>query len=47
MRRFVTAKSWVHFDVFAWTPRAKPGRPEGGECQAARALYALLAERYG
>jgi leucyl aminopeptidase len=47
MRRFVTAKSWVHFDVFAWNARAKPGRPEGGECQAARALYALLAERYG
>ena len=47
MRRFVTAKSWVHFDVFAWTPAAKPGRPEGGECQAARACYALLAERYG
>ena len=47
MRRFVTAKSWVHFDVFAWTPAAKPGRAEGGECQAARALYALLAERYG
>ena len=46
MRRFVTAKSWVHFDVFAWTPAAKPGRAEGGECQAARALYALLAERY-
>jgi leucyl aminopeptidase len=47
MRRFVTAKSWVHFDLFAWTPTAKPGRPEGGECQAARACYALLAERYG
>jgi leucyl aminopeptidase len=47
MRRFVTAKSWLHVDLFAWTPRAKPGRPEGGECQAARALYALLAERYG
>jgi leucyl aminopeptidase len=47
MRRFVTAKSWVHFDVFAWTSTAKPGRPEGGECQAARALYALLAARYG
>ena len=26
---------------------AKPGRPEGGELQAARALYALLADRYG
>ncbi len=47
MRRFVTVKSWLHFDVFAWTPAAKPGRPEGGECQAARALYALLASRYG
>jgi leucyl aminopeptidase len=47
MRRFVTAPSWVHFDIFAWTPSAKPGRPEGGELQAARALYALLADRYG
>jgi leucyl aminopeptidase len=46
MRRFVTAKSWLHFDLFAWTPSAKPGRPEGGECQTARALYALLAARY-
>jgi leucyl aminopeptidase len=48
MRRFVTAaKSWLHVDVFAWTAKAKPGRPEGGECHAARALYALLAGRYG
>jgi leucyl aminopeptidase len=47
MRRFVTAASWVHFDVFAWTPTARPGRPEGGEVQAARALNALLAARYG
>ncbi len=31
---------------FAVTPSAKPGRPEGGECQAARALYAYLAERF-
>jgi leucyl aminopeptidase len=47
MRRFVAAQSWVHFDLFAWSPSAKPGRPEGGECQVARALYALLAARYG
>jgi leucyl aminopeptidase len=47
MRRFVTAKSWLHFDLFAWSPSAKPGRPEGGDCQVARALYALLAARYG
>jgi leucyl aminopeptidase len=48
LKRFVSAsKSWLHFDIYAWTPTAKPGRPEGGECQAARALYALLAARYG
>jgi leucyl aminopeptidase len=48
LRRFVeAAKRWLHIDVYAWTPAAKPGRPEGGECQAARALYALLAARYG
>jgi len=46
LRRFVTAKSWVHLDIFAWTPTAKPGRPEGAECQTARALYALLCARY-
>ena len=48
MRRFVdTAQSWLHIDIFAWTPSAKAARPEGGECQAARAVYALLCERYG
>ena len=47
MRRFVTAKSWLHVDLFAWTAAAKPGRPEGGELQAARALYAMVAARYG
>jgi leucyl aminopeptidase len=48
LKRFVeAAASWLHLDIYAWTPAAKPGRPEGGECQAARALYALLAERYG
>jgi leucyl aminopeptidase len=48
LKKFVEqAKAWVHVDVFAWTPSAGPGRPEGGECQAARAIYALLVERYG
>jgi leucyl aminopeptidase len=48
LNRFVTAaKAWAHFDIFAWTPSAKPARPDGGECQVARALYALLKERYG
>jgi leucyl aminopeptidase len=48
LRRFATrAKAHVHFDIYAWTPKAKPGRPEGGEVQGARLIYALLKERYG
>jgi leucyl aminopeptidase len=47
LQRFVEhASSWLHFDIYAWTPSAKPARPEGGECQAARAVYKLLGERY-
>ena len=43
LQRFVEdAKSWLHVDIYGWTPTAKPGRPEGGECQAARAIYKLL-----
>jgi leucyl aminopeptidase len=48
LQRFVEhAKSWLHVDIYGWTPQAKPARPEGGECQAARAIYKLLGERYG
>jgi leucyl aminopeptidase len=48
LNRFVeAARSWLHADIYAWNPTTKPARPEGGECQGARALYALLCERYG
>jgi leucyl aminopeptidase len=48
LRRFVSAaKSYVHFDIFAWNNAAKPARPEGGEVQAARLMYSLLKDRYG
>jgi leucyl aminopeptidase len=48
LQRFVTeATSWLHVDIYGWTPSAKPARPEGGECQAARTIYKLLSERYG
>jgi leucyl aminopeptidase len=47
LNRFVVrTRSWVHFDIFAWSRRARPGRPEGGDVQALRATYALIAERY-
>ena len=48
LNRFVgKTKSWVHLDIPAWIDRAKPGRPIGGEANGARAIYALLKERYG
>jgi leucyl aminopeptidase len=48
LRRFVTqANAWLHCDIYAWNQTTRPGRPEGAECQAARALYALLVSRYG
>jgi leucyl aminopeptidase len=48
LRRFVTAaKTWLHCDIYAWNQATKPGRPEGAECQAARALYHLITARYG
>ncbi|WP_230530323.1 leucyl aminopeptidase family protein [Microvirga roseola] len=48
LRRFVSqAKAHVHFDIFAWNGSTKPARPEGGEVQAARLMYALLKDRYG
>ncbi|HXS05161.1 MAG TPA: leucyl aminopeptidase family protein [Rhizomicrobium sp.] len=48
LNRFVEkTKSWVHLDIPAWVDRPKPGRRIGGEANGARALYALLKERYG
>lgn len=47
LQRFVTkAKAWAHFDIYGWTPSAKPGRPEGGEPQAARLVASLVEERF-
>ena len=38
---------WLHCDLFAWTPTARPHAPVGGEAQAIRALLAVLEQRYG
>jgi len=47
LRRFVDQTAWAHFDLYGWTPTARPGRPKGGEAQAARACLALLEARFG
>jgi len=47
LNRFVEkTRSYAHFDIYAWNPSAKPGRPEGGECQGARLTYALAKQFY-
>ena len=48
LKSFVTETAgWAHIDTYAWNDKARPGRPAGGEALTMRALYALLAERYG
>ena len=47
LARFVSAaKAWAHFDIYAWSPKARPHAPQGGEVQAARAAFDLLEARY-
>ncbi|MBL8630528.1 MAG: leucyl aminopeptidase family protein, partial [Rhodospirillaceae bacterium] len=46
LKEFVdTDVPWVHLDLFAWNKGARPGRPEGGEAYAQRALFALIQKR--
>jgi len=48
LRRFVKqAKRFAHLDIFGWVPREQPGRPQGGEAQAARALFAYFQRELG
>ena len=43
LRRFVTeTPRYMHFDIYGWTPTAKPGRPKGGAGQGIRALFEAL-----
>jgi leucyl aminopeptidase len=46
LRRFVSkARAWTHFDIYGWSPSAKPGRPEGGDIQTARLVFSLIEQR--
>ncbi len=47
LKRFVKQSAcWAHLDVFAWNPRNRSGRAEGGMAQGVRAGFAWLAKRY-
>ncbi|MBI3445109.1 MAG: leucyl aminopeptidase family protein [Magnetospirillum sp.] len=37
---------WAHLDIMAWNASTRPGRPEGGEAMALKALFATLVQRF-
>ncbi|RYJ00853.1 MAG: leucyl aminopeptidase family protein [Acetobacteraceae bacterium] len=44
LQRFVPKSTrWAHLDIYAWNDANRPGRPEGGEAQAMRALAGGIA----
>ena len=48
LKRFVKdAKHFAHLDIYGWVPRDQPGRPQGGEPQAARALFEFFRQELG
>ncbi len=47
MERFIApGVRWAHLDTYAWNDQARPGRPEGGEAQAMRAVVSALRTRF-
>jgi len=47
LQRFVPATTpWLHMDAYAWNDSDRPGRPQGGEAQGLRAMFAAVEQRY-
>lgn len=47
LNEFVPAHiPWLHFDIMAWNIRSRPGKPQGGEAMALRALFQYLHSKY-
>lgn len=46
LQKFIGANPWVHFDLMGYNVRQRPGRPEGGEAMAMRAVFHYLEERF-
>lgn len=46
LEHFVGKTPWAHIDLMGWHLANKPGRPEGGEPMTARAVLAMLAEKF-
>lgn len=42
LRRFAGDTRYMHFDIYGWSPSAKPGLTKGGVSQGVRSLFASL-----
>jgi len=48
LQHFVPRETdWMHLDVWAWNASGRPGRPQGGEAQGLRSVFAYLEQRFG
>lgn len=47
LRRFADGQAYSHFDIYGWTPAAKPARTKGGAGQGWRALFDALPKQLG
>ncbi len=46
LRRFVADTPWIHFDIFAWSLKNRPGHPQGGDVHGALASFSMLQQAY-
>jgi leucyl aminopeptidase len=47
LERFIDkGQSWAHFDTYAWSAVARPGRPKGGEALGLRAGWMAVLKRF-
>ena len=47
LQKFVPqATPWLHLDLYGWNDGDRPGRPQGGEAQGLRAMFAFVKSRY-
>ncbi len=47
LEKFVKGIPWAHFDIMGYNIRHRPGRPQGGEAMAMRAVFHYLENRFG
>ena len=47
LAKFTGDAPWAHFDIMGYNIRNRPGRPEGGEALALRAVFHYLEGKYG